>query len=213
MCRDQYLRRRSPQHGSTALGRPLRLVLLVSQGYLPTQCEAAMHAFPAAHRFLVFGAAANDGLSSQMSQSHSSAVSSAVVRLVEEDEECMHLVPRRQGRADSRDWSLRPHPHRQPHFSETRANKLGVRVPTIFEQTSPLAVPRGTDRSVCASPRCPHGTARQPGVEKDASKSCFSSLSSCTVFSSLRSNGTSPCAPRVCTRNIVRSGNAVVPFT
>jgi hypothetical protein len=51
--------------------------------------------------------------------------------------------------------------HRQPHFSESRANKLGSCIPTI-DHTIPLAEPRGPDRTAYASQRCPRGVSRLP---------------------------------------------------
>jgi hypothetical protein len=55
-----------------------------------------------------------------------------------------HLLPRSHAvsrkPADGRDWLAQPQPHRQPHFSETRANNLGVCVPTTARWTQSWSI-------------------------------------------------------------------------
>jgi len=115
----------------TALGRSRRL-LGHRLRMVKLQRRLSQH-HTASHRYLCHG----EHLCSA-SQSRSSAVSSAVIHSVGRDEERSHFVPRpdsaSQERADGWHWLTQPQPHRQPHFSETRASNLGVCVPTIAQR-------------------------------------------------------------------------------
>jgi hypothetical protein len=67
-------------------------------------------------------------------------------------------------RADGRDWLAQPQPHRQPHFSESRASNLGVCVPTTAPWVAILAhwqPSQATDRI----PPSPTTQARRKSTE------------------------------------------------